>query len=603
LRFYFKQHLSEFTNIEAFIADDGPSQVQAYIEQKPQDVDDYLTNYVLTTPDLLDRFGHFKWVDLLLTPSAGHTYLPLVLAMDNLVSELKGYEAAKAAAGANNNKADFNYYADRIDEIDREGIPEAFSRCNIIPRYGFPVDTVKLTIFNPLTGKIDKNHRLERDLSIAISEYAPDSQVVVDKRIYTSRYITLPNHGFGGQQTLEKEYYYQCASCGRINVSQKEFPSSPVCQYCHSANPKFLSRFFIVPSMGFVAETKNLRESDRLKPVKTYAGEVYHLGGGKQINQVVQLGKALTITTSEDDQLLVMNTSPFYYCPVCGYAELDKNEKQSTKQQVHKRDNFSGCDCTNTTLQRVALGHKYSTDVVTLNINIDLDQTQALSTLYAILEGISEEYDIERRDINGVVERNAEGYYNTLILFDAVPGGAGHVKRICTAEGMKEVLKAAHKKMCYICCTDGTSCYQCLRNYDNQRFHKYLKRTVAADVLNQLIALANVPNISLADAIDKEKSNVAPTSWDEISGLYIDPDTAKAMSDNNIPTPEYSSTVLKADPKYPKIGSQWLSWPKHNVIIISTESEDSVVSTCEAVGWHAYKISELDYQKLKENLK
>jgi hypothetical protein len=603
LRFYFKKHLSEFSNIETFIANDGPSKVQAYIETKPNEVGDYLTGYVLTTPDLLARFGQFKWVDLLLSPSEGHASLPLIAAMDNLVSELKGYEAAKAEAGVKNNKADFNYYADRIDEINREGIPEAFSRCNVIPRYGFPVDTVKLTIFNPLTGKVDKNHRLERDLSIAISEYAPDSQVVVDKRIYTSRYITLPNHGFGGEQTLEKQYYYQCANCGRINVSDKEFPSAPVCQYCHSANPKFLNRFFIVPSMGFVAETKNMRESDRLKPLKTYAGEIYHLGGGKQINQMVRLGKALTITTSEDDQLLIMNTSPFYYCPVCGYAELDKTERQSQKEQIHKRDNFSGVDCTNTTLQRVALGHKYSTDVVTLTIGIDLDQSQALSTLYAILEGISIQFEIERRDINGVVERDAFGHYNTLILFDAVPGGAGHVKRICTAEGMKEALNAAYHKMRYKCCGDGTSCYQCLRNYDNQRFHKYLKRTVARDVLAKLLALADVPDISLADVIDKEKSNLSPSSWGEISGLYIDPETATAMSDNGIPVPEYSSTVLKADSKLPNIGPQWLSWPKHNVIIVSTDSPDSVISDCEALGWHAYKISGLDYQKLKENLK
>jgi len=605
LRFYFHQHISEFENVSAFLDDGGPAKVEVFIAQKPQSVEDYLVNYVFTDPEIVRTYGNFRWVDFLLNKTGTTTRLPLMLAMDGLTNELAQYNAAKAQANAKNDTTLYNYYDSRIKDIKSEGIPEAFSRLNVIPRYGFPVDTVKLTVFNPLTGKEDKNHRLERDLSIAISEYAPDSQVVVDKRTYTSRYITLPKHGFGiVGQSLEKEYYFQCECCGRINLSQQPFPDSPVCEYCHKPNPIYKKdRFYIVPALGFVAETENSHETERLKPVKTYAGEIYHLGGGKQINQIVQLGQALKITTSEDDQLLVMNTSPFFYCPSCGYAVLDKEATTNTINRRHKRDNFSGTDCDNTQLIRTSLGHRYSTDVVTLTIGIPLDKSSALSTLYALLEGISKAFDIERRDINGVVESDSSGSYSTFILFDTVPGGAGHVKRICTADGMMKALNDALWKVSQGCCGEDTSCYECLRNYDNQRYHKDLVRGLAKKVLETLIKLAGVPSIALVDAIDSDKSNVAPVTWDGISGIYLDQTAAETMIKAAIPLPEYCTTILKDDRHLPAIGPQCLSWPKFNVLILFDQTPDSAVDECKKLGWHVYRMSSIDYQQLKEVLK
>ena len=53
-----------------------------------------------------------------------------------------------------------------------------------------------------VNGVIDNRYDLNRDLRIAISEYAPDSEVIVNKKKYTSKYITLPKVG-----ELEKRYF------------------------------------------------------------------------------------------------------------------------------------------------------------------------------------------------------------------------------------------------------------------------------------------------------------------------------------------------------------------------------------------------------------
>ncbi len=56
-----------------------------------------------------------------------------------------------------------------------------------MPKYGFPVDTVELH----LSGHQERAKaglQLSRDLSIAISEYAPGSQVVANGDLITSRH-------------------------------------------------------------------------------------------------------------------------------------------------------------------------------------------------------------------------------------------------------------------------------------------------------------------------------------------------------------------------------------------------------------------------------
>lgn len=54
-----------------------------------------------------------------------------------------------------------------------------------IPKYGFPVDVVELQIYKE--GIIDNSYDLSRDLKIAISEYAPDSEIIVDGNLSSSK--------------------------------------------------------------------------------------------------------------------------------------------------------------------------------------------------------------------------------------------------------------------------------------------------------------------------------------------------------------------------------------------------------------------------------
>ena len=77
-----------------------------------------------------------------------------------------------------------------------------------------------------------------------------------------------------------------------------------------------------------------------------------------------------------------------------------------------------------------------------------------------------------------------------LVLFDDVPGGAGHVRRIAHDEDtLTSVLKAALKKLEGCDCGGeqrNTSCYGCLRNYRNQFCHDELERGIVIDFFKGL---------------------------------------------------------------------------------------------------------------------
>lgn len=158
--------------------------------------------------------------------------------------------------------------------------------------------------------------------------------------------------------------------------------------------------------------------------------------------------------------------------------------------KTHK--NYKQYTCANDTLEYIRLGHKFATDVARFTIPMleTGDKTsfpQALSFLYAFLEGISIALGIERTDIDGVLEFNLEMQSYDILLYDNVPGGAGHVKRLLNKDAVISSLKAGLDKVSKECCDENTSCYNCLRNYYNQSYHSKLVRKLAKDFIKRIL--------------------------------------------------------------------------------------------------------------------
>ena len=469
LGYFFREYPEYYKDIGELVCNGGINKFKEYIESKPEDLNTYINTKLLDNK-IYNLYCNYKWYDIVLQKV--DVLDEFVNSIDSLLQDFtKGMENAK-------NEDQFetaNYYKGQIERVKHEKVIDDLSKYGVIPKYGFPVDVVNLQVYE--NGQLNRKYDLSRDLSRAISEYAPESEIIVDKKKYTSRYITLPKLG-----NLRRYYYFVCQNCGRVNVL--DAPShNEKCIYCGNDNELEKLNYFIEPIYGF--KTGENKMNGRKKPARTYAGEKIYLGKNDLIDYTNNFNNNVTIETSTDDKLLVINTNPFFICDTCGYTKLLKNafDVQNIKEHHY---NYLGRTCPNEDLHRIELGHIFKTDVAKIKVKGFNDRKIALSTLYALLEGISNAFDIERNDIDGLIVPGDDLSYN-LIIFDNVPGGAGHVKRLQNSDMLIEAFKAAYKKVNQNCCDENTSCYNCLRNYYNQKQHKFLSRKAAKDGIKYIL--------------------------------------------------------------------------------------------------------------------
>lgn len=205
----------------------------------------------------------------------------------------------------------------------------------------------------------------------------------------------------------------------------------------------------------------------------------------------------------KEHSLVVVVRSPEYaVCPVCGYATDDPFPKK------HKNPYGYYCKNEEAISKKYILSHDFKTDVAKIVFQTPAasDTNTMLSVLYALLEGMSTALGIERTDIKGTLHKvnwNNRLIYS-IILYDAVAGGAGHVRRIVTKDGaaFQNVLHAAYDLVQG--CDCDTSCYKCLRNYYNQKIHDQLDRHIAANFIK--------PWLGVMKPIEEQQQEEATTA-------------------------------------------------------------------------------------------
>lgn len=190
LGYFFRNHPEYFKSQGAFVIGGGIDEFRKYMDSRPEDLNDYINEKVLPEPVYATEFRDFKWFDDL-----GGDYDKLDNYVRKIREILEDLESAKdkaikkQASGDEKASKDVSDYINQISNLKKESLLDSLSKYCVIPKYGFPVDVVDLQIYDngaPVT-KYDMN----RDLKIAVSQYAPDSEVVVDGNKYVSKYITL----------------------------------------------------------------------------------------------------------------------------------------------------------------------------------------------------------------------------------------------------------------------------------------------------------------------------------------------------------------------------------------------------------------------------
>jgi len=413
----------------------------------------------------------------------------LGLAQSELLSEHAAYQELQKS------KPTLHSYADRQMKRLRERQLLGFlASRNVLPKYGFPVDVVSLKVESK--EEWAQRVELDRDLKIALSEYAPGCTLVANGKVIKSYALEK----ITGKAWPEYRFAV-CGQCGRFhrsNTAEEAVEGKCECgQPLDEPGCTEIQGKFIEPSFGFrTFLEEDGQEPVEVRPQRTFASRVYFshyrvvpsLAFTHEGNPAPLAGIQIMKRYSRYGVLTVVNPGHqkrgFWICPACGYGDT----VVSGRPEKHKTPWGSPC-LGNPRI--VFLGHEFQSDVLEMRFSGGLaeisDQGFWLSLTAALLAGSARALEIERDDIDGTVLRYGGHGHRAVVLFDNVPGGAGHVRRI--ASDFRRVMEAALEitDSCTGCSRD-QSCSACLRNYRNQYAHDLLRRGPVADFLRKALA-------------------------------------------------------------------------------------------------------------------
>nr|MBA3920694.1 DEAD/DEAH box helicase [Nostocaceae cyanobacterium] len=232
-----------------------------------------------------------------------------------------------------------------LDKIAARRLHDELAQASILPIYGFPIDVVRL-----LTGESNEHnsakgkHRLERDRRLALGEYAPDQNIIVDDRMYKSVGILKPTE-------LEQKFYWVCQNCNHFLDSNKEGELIESCHVCGDkpfspAGKKMI--LYKIPK-AFTTDWEKLPEvTPYIKPQRQPVSQICLINDGHSPKPLPSKSGLYTITVSKGGNFFLANKGSygkvkgsdkkgFAICNTCGRDLSDSLPKGETKKSRDKK--------------------------------------------------------------------------------------------------------------------------------------------------------------------------------------------------------------------------------------------------------------------------
>lgn len=417
-----------------------------------------------------------------------------------------------------------------LDKIDAwlSGLPGEIDRClanaadddelltilitrGVLPRYAFPTDVVALWLQRP--SKYTFGEEIQRDLQIALSEYAPEAEIIVDGQIHHSvglysPYTEQPNY-------RHDAWYYECPVCHAVKVYPHggQAPTWTSCDVCGEAitNTPGKRPSPAIRPVGFRTdwnETKKKKYRGGGRERAGFASDAQLHAGENAFQGHAAFDGRLWVRQRNGD-LYMMNRGSeeqpgFWICPQCG-RNLEK------KNQAHKQPDGSKQSCGGRPEQRSVLMHHFTSDVALLTV--DLPSALAanprhadgravwLSFGHALLRAAAAELQIDASELAVGVRplRHPDGrLQGEVFLYDTLPNGAGYAQEV-VAE-LAAILRRARELVSTCSANCESACYNCLLDYSNQRSHALLDRHLAKALLDYTLD-GTLPELSPSRAV------------------------------------------------------------------------------------------------------
>jgi len=408
----------------------------------------------------------------------------LVLAEAEVSSDYKSVKEFETTSAQKRDYKAAERASARVSTIVGEDVLSFLSRKAVVPKYGFPVDVVELDTHPVRTGRSRESFEvsLQRDLAIAVAEFAPTSKLVANKKEWESKGLKK----VAGKEWPRK-FYRRCIQHNFFKQWGQEDVEPPGRCGCDQLPEKYE---YIDPIFGFVTAIGKPEEPKR-RPAKTFTTRPYFVGFTGIEPSKMSFGSIQLTRTSPGNMVVLCEGRKgegFNICETCAAGV-----KPSELKKGHKTP--FGTECLGKIQTGISLGHEFATDVLRMQFLtqpsvMDIEPIWfAYSLAYAVVEGAAEILEVPSSDLNATVAYGSEYFIPPIILYDNVPGGAGLVARLEENDVLKRTLEAALTRVSGACkCGEDTSCYGCLRSYRNQFAHQHLRRGPVMRYLEAIIA-------------------------------------------------------------------------------------------------------------------
>ena len=135
-------------------------------------------------------------------------------ATEDVHGDWRALQQAEKTASQKKKYKRADKFVQQLRTLKRRSLLGKLGTYGLMPKYGFPTEVVELKVRSSSreAGQVE----LERDMKLALSEFAPGNQVVANGRVWTSRGIVLPT----GERRLHEFKYWHCAICQYFTVER-----------------------------------------------------------------------------------------------------------------------------------------------------------------------------------------------------------------------------------------------------------------------------------------------------------------------------------------------------------------------------------------------
>jgi len=413
-------------------------------------------------------------------------------------------------------------------DLTSEGVAERLAEGAVLPMFGMPSRVREL--FHGLRfGERPYVQSIDRDLDLAITEFAPGSHRTKDKQVYEPVGFTAPllvrGHGFevaNAHALGAKRWMARCKSCQWTDTSDVEpgywsltEPDTRRCPRCGTSSQERIAGFsvypFAVPS-GFRTSLKYSGDDAAEDAIFTQSNAA-SVAQRNQVDSLTILGTNSNVALTPGGRVFRVNDRHGSLYQGCLGTTIQDFGNVTLNNQWIERSYQTGSGFTflaNGQPESIALVSPKTTDVLRvhptavpkglrLDPNPESNDTCARAGFYSaaflLRAAIAVQLDIEAEEIDvsyvGQVDTPQGKRVGEIILSDHLANGAGFVNWMAQnwsdvldvvlrpSEGAftERMLDAPHRNSC------STASYDCLFSFRNMPFHGLLDWRLAVGTL------------------------------------------------------------------------------------------------------------------------